>query len=100
MNHIVQIQKKLTERGLCAILLTDEKNQRYAAGFPFTDGFVLVSREKAWLITDSRYIEAAEAAAGGCAEVLLYDNCSGRFSQRRISPRSQPKTVSSVMLSI
>ena len=74
MNHIVQIQKKLTERGLCAILLTDEKNQRYAAGFPFTDGFVLVSREKAWLITDSRYIEAAEAAAGGCTEVLLYDN--------------------------
>ena len=74
MNHILQIQKKLTSLGLGALLLTDEKNQRYAAGFPFTDGFVLVSREKAWLITDSRYIEAAEAAAGGCAEVLLYDN--------------------------
>ena len=74
MNHILQIQKKLTSLGLGALLLTDEKNQRYAAGFPFTDGFVLVSREKAWLITDSRYIEAAEAAAGGCAEVMLYDN--------------------------
>ena len=74
MNHIVQIQNKLISNGLGAILLTDEKNQRYAAGFPFTDGFVLVSREKAWLITDSRYIEAAQAMAGGCAEVLLYDN--------------------------
>ena len=74
MNHILQIQKKLTFLGLGALLLTDEKNQRYAAGFPFTDGFVLVSQEKAWLITDSRYIEAAEAAAGGCAEVMLYDN--------------------------
>ena len=74
MNHIVQIQNKLISNDLGAILLTDEKNQRYAAGFPFTDGFVLVSREKAWLITDSRYIEAAEAMAGGCAEVLLYDN--------------------------
>ena len=90
MNHIVQIQKKLTERGLCAILLTDEKNQRYAAGFPFTDGFVLVSREKAWLITDSRYIEAAEAAAGGCAEVLLYDNAHPKMRMlRQILAREQ-----------
>ena len=74
MNHIAQIQKKLNSLGLDALLLTDEKNQRYAAGFPFTDGFVLISREKAWLITDSRYIEAAESAAGACADVLLFDN--------------------------
>ena len=73
MNHISGIQEKLASLSLDALLLTDEKNQRYAAGFPFTDGFVLVSRKKAWLITDSRYIEAAEAAAGSCAEVLLYD---------------------------
>ncbi len=63
----------MAEAGLDAILICDEKNQRYACGFPFTDGAVLVSRQKAWLITDSRYIEAASAAAGGCAEVLLYD---------------------------
>ena len=74
MNHILQIQKKLIERDLDAILLTDEKNQRYAAGFPFTDGYVLVSREAAWLITDSRYIEAAENAAVSVAKILLYDN--------------------------
>ncbi|MBQ9662406.1 MAG: aminopeptidase P family protein [Oscillospiraceae bacterium] len=74
MNHILQIQKKLIEHDLDAILLSDEKNQRYAAGFPFTDGYVLVSREKAWLITDSRYIEAAEKAAGGVAQILMYDN--------------------------
>ena len=74
MNHILQIQKKLIERDLDAILLTDEKNQRYAAGFPFTDGYVLVSRKAAWLITDSRYIEAAENAAASVAKILLYDN--------------------------
>ena len=38
----------------------DEINQRYACGFPFTDGAVLVAREKTYLFTDSRYIEAAE----------------------------------------
>lgn len=42
------------------MLITDEKNQRYACGFPFTDGAVLVTTEKTYLFTDSRYIEAAE----------------------------------------
>ena len=74
MNHIAGIQKTLIEKKLDAILLTDEKNQRYAAGFPFTDGYVLVSREKAWLLTDSRYIEAAQETAGNCAEIVMYDN--------------------------
>ena len=73
MNHIHQIQEQLAQNGLDALLIADEKNQRYATGFPFTDGLVLVGREKAWLITDSRYIEAAEKAAGGCAEVWCFD---------------------------
>lgn len=73
MNNIRKIQEALIQNDLDAILVTDEKNQRYACGFPFTDGAVVVSREKAWLITDSRYIEAAEAAAADCCEVQMYD---------------------------
>ena len=73
MNNIERIQEILKERGLDGLLLTDEKNQRYAAGFAFTDGAVLVGREKAWLITDSRYIEAAEKAAAAGVTVWLYD---------------------------
>ena len=42
------------------MLVIDEKNQRYSCGFPFTDGAVLVTRDKTYLFTDSRYIEAAE----------------------------------------
>lgn len=73
MNNIGRIQEKLAALNLDGLLITDEKNQRYASGFPFTDGAVLVGREKAWLITDSRYIEAAEKAAGGYITVQLYD---------------------------
>ena len=73
MNQIERIQEQLKEQGLDGLLLTDEKNQRYAAGFAFTDGAVLVGREKAWLITDSRYIEAAEKAAAPGVTVWLYD---------------------------
>ena len=73
MNNIARIQQKLSEKNLDAVLVANEKNQRYAAGFPFTDGYVLVAREKAWLITDSRYIEAACAAAPACVTVQMYD---------------------------
>ena len=73
MNNIEKIQEILKEQSLDGLLLTDEKNQRYAAGFAFTDGAVLVGREKAWLITDSRYIEAAEKAAAAGVTVWLYD---------------------------
>ena len=66
MNNIARIQEALVLQELDAVLITDEKNQRYATGFAFTDGMVVVSREKAWLLTDSRYIEAAEKIAGGC----------------------------------
>ncbi len=72
MNQIARIREELIKRGLDALLTTDEKNQRYAAGFPFTDGAVLVGREKAFLITDSRYIEAARQQAEG-VEVRMFD---------------------------
>ena len=73
MNNIARIQAELVKNDLDALLIFDEKNQRFAAGFPFTDGAVIVAREKAWLLTDSRYIEAAEKAAGGCACVQMFD---------------------------
>ena len=80
MNNIAGIQKKLIEKNLDAILITDEKNQRYATGFAFTDGFVLVTREKAWLLTDSRYIEAAGNTVDGCITVQMFDREHSRLS--------------------
>ena len=40
MNNIARIQAGLAENDLDALLVFDEKNQRFAAGFPFTDGAV------------------------------------------------------------
>ena len=72
MNNIGKIRSKLSEKDLDAVIIENEKNQRYAAGFPFTDGAVIVSRKGAWLITDSRYIEAAGLLSEGVT-VLMYD---------------------------
>ena len=41
MNNVKRIQQELRRRGLDGMLVTDEKNQRYASGFPITDGAVV-----------------------------------------------------------
>lgn len=72
MDKIREIQQKLQEKELDAVLITDEKNQRYATGFAFTDGAVIVTKNNAYLITDSRYVEAAEKAVSERVQVILF----------------------------
>ena len=43
-----------------AVIITNEKNQKYLSGFDFTDGFVIVTRSGCFVLTDFRYIEAAK----------------------------------------
>jgi len=49
--------------GIDALLITSEKNQHYLGGFPFSDGYLLLTRQDALLLTDSRYVESAEREA-------------------------------------
>ncbi len=42
-----------------AALISSGTSQRYLSGFNYTSGYVLVTREKAFLLADFRYIEAA-----------------------------------------
>ena len=69
MMNAKKIQAKLREAGLDAIVLFSDDNTRYASSFHFTDGAVVVTCEKSWLITDSRYIEAA-LGEGKCDEIV------------------------------
>ncbi|MDY3282082.1 M24 family metallopeptidase [Dysosmobacter sp.] len=61
MDHFGQIAARLADRGLDAVLLTEEADRFYASGFHSagTDGAALVTRNGAYYFTDSRYIEAA-----------------------------------------
>ena len=60
MTRIEKIRSGLGE--LDALLLTDPISIRYASGFPITDGAALIAKDAAWFVTDSRYVEAAQAA--------------------------------------
>lgn len=53
------------------IFVSSELNQYYLTGFNFTDGYVLITRKKSYVITDFRYIEAAEAQVGSEFEILM-----------------------------
>ena len=61
MNHFAEIRERLDEYGIDAMLLTCEANRFYASGFHSsgTDGAALVTKERTYYWTDSRYIEAA-----------------------------------------
>ena len=63
MNHFANIAHQLPQRGLHAMLITSEPGEFYAAGF-HGEGVALITPERTWYYTDSRYIEAAQAIAG------------------------------------
>jgi len=66
-----------------ALIVTHEKNQRYLTGFDFTDGYVIVTREKSALFTDFRYIEAANAEVDKDYTVYMFErgNTSSLMTQ-------------------
>lgn len=54
-------------------LIVSPENRRYFTSFESTDGFLLVTKDKSFFITDSRYIEAAEKTVKNCEVVLQKD---------------------------
>ena len=80
MERLAKIRGGLIDLGLDAVLITDELNQRYATGFAFTDGAVLVTLDRAFLLTDSRYIEAAQKSVSGDITVRMF-GAGKRLSQ-------------------
>lgn len=61
MTQLKRLQKIMKEKGIEGILLSSEVNQRYVSGFDFQDGYVVVLENEAFVLTDFRYIEAANA---------------------------------------
>ena len=67
MSHFEKIAAKLKEKELDAMLVTSAPGEFYAMGF-HGEGAALITPDKTWYYTDSRYIEAAQQQIAG-AEV-------------------------------
>jgi len=61
MSRLDRFKAKMTEKGIDAAVISSAINQRYLAGFDYTDGYVLVTKNKSYVLADFRYIEAARA---------------------------------------
>jgi len=62
-NRLIQVRQKLKDNNIDAILITKRQNYMYLSGFTGTSAHLLISAEKAYLITDFRYIEQATRQA-------------------------------------
>ena len=59
MSHLSKLQSAMKAAHTEAVVVSSEINQRYLSGLHYTDGFVVVLPEKAFLLADFRYIEDA-----------------------------------------
>ena len=73
-----------------AALITEDVNRRYMTGMKSSAGTVLVTREKAYLIIDFRYIEKAQKTVHD-AEVIMQGKLSEQINE--ILVRHGAKTV-------
>lgn len=55
--RLARIRDRLSEAGLESVLIGQPENRRYASGFTGSAGYLLISREKAVILTDFRYLE-------------------------------------------
>lgn len=60
MNRIENLRKLMAGEGVDALVVSSEVNQSYISGLDYTDGYVLVLTDSAYVLADFRYIEIAE----------------------------------------
>ncbi|KZE80894.1 Xaa-Pro dipeptidase [Paenibacillus elgii] len=64
-QRIGRLRSLLEQKGLPALLITNATNRKYMTGFTGSAGYVLITTDRAVLLTDFRYVtQASEQAAG------------------------------------
>ncbi len=72
--RLTKLRNKMNEIGVDAVIVLDELNQHYLSEFAFTDGFLFITKNRAYLVTDFRYYEMALNSANRQFEVIVPDN--------------------------
>lgn len=87
MSRLDALRSKFPQKA-DALLITDPLNVRYLGGVDYTDGFLLITKEKAYLFADGRYIEVAKREADKSFEVVLIDKKRTELMKSCISEKS------------
>lgn len=73
--------KKLLKEKSEAVLIMSEENVRYFTSFSSTNGYLVVTKETSFFLTDSRYIEAAKKTITTCDEI-----CEIKSVEKTLAP--------------
>lgn len=63
MSRLKRLRSKMALENIDAFLVVRPENRRYLSGFTGSAGMLLITQDKAWLVTDFRYLEQAAAQA-------------------------------------
>ncbi len=65
-QRLQRLRERMSELQLPALWITDSYNRAYMTGFTGSSGYVLVTLDRAFLLTDFRYRVQAKTQAGHC----------------------------------
>lgn len=71
VERIGRVRNKMAEQNLPALLVSNITNVRYLTGFTGSNGFVVLTPDRAIFATDSRYTEQAKEQCDGFEQVKL-----------------------------
>lgn len=76
MTRLEKFKKELAAVGANAAVISSQINIRYMTGFDYTDGYVLITKNKSYVLADFRYIEAANMTVDKTQYEVIMPNCS------------------------
>ena len=79
MTGLSAVRRRMAEVGADGVLICDEVSASYLSGFDFSDGYLAILGDRAFLVTDFRYTEAARAAT--CADFEVIEAVGGTLSE-------------------
>lgn len=65
MRRVEALRNIMAERGLESFLVTGAANRRYLSGFTGSAGVLVITPDRAWLVTDFRYFQQARQESPG-----------------------------------
>lgn len=71
-ERLKNIQEVVRSKGLDALLVSKPENRFYLSGFTGSSGFLVISADEAYLVTDFRYVEQAQQQVE-CFEVIKHE---------------------------
>ncbi len=63
LHRLARLRERLQERELAGAFISQPQNRRYLSGFTGTAGWLVITLDEAWLVTDFRYWEQAQQQA-------------------------------------